>query len=304
MRKRTENRIRKAIRIASQAEAVFARRCTQLEHKGRTLEGALVAITADRQAPVAERSMAAQLLTLTGSYPDPYRPLFDHFLDCDGKTAWDLTNAFLFSNYRPNPEDERRLAWILQSDPDEERRAATAQFLAHPKSAAVRRMLIETLENRKETSYVRGRAAEALTMHYSPDAFEACIRCLSDPDPGARFWAVFALGSIARFRPRLHSVAIPALRAMVDDAGEPEPGYWSVGREARAMLEDMVPKEYESGEKERAAILLDPDAPSDLRRWAECYSRASKDHDKPRSYIQARYKNLRWLRFRSVEAPK
>jgi hypothetical protein len=168
MRKRTENRIRKAIRIASQAEAVFARRCTQLEHKGRTLEGALVAITADRQAPVAERSMAAQLLTLTGSYPDPYRPLFDHFLDCDGKTAWDLTNAFLFSNYRPTHEDERKLAWILQNDPEEERRAATAQFLARHKSAAIRRI-------RKETSYGRGRAAEALTMHYSPDAFEAML---------------------------------------------------------------------------------------------------------------------------------
>jgi len=195
MRKRTENRIRKAIRIASQAEPGFARRGMQLELKGRTLEGALVAITTDRQAPVAERRTAAELLALTGHHCSAYRPLFDHFLDCDGMTAWDLTNAFSFSNYRPTPEDERKLAWILQNDPEEERRAATAQFLARISSAGVRRMLIETLENRKETSYVRGRAAEALIIHPSPEAFEACIRCLSDPDPGARFWAVFALGA-------------------------------------------------------------------------------------------------------------
>jgi hypothetical protein len=131
--------------------------------------------------------------------------------------------------------------------------------------------LIDILENRSETSYVRGRAAEALSHAGNPA------------------WAVFALGGMAQFRPALHSVAIAALRGMVDDAGD-MPGYWSVGREARAMLESLIPRQ------ERDTILADVNAPAELRRWAECYSRKSAPDDRVRRFIEARYKTLCWLR--------
>lgn len=98
-------------------------------------------------------------------------------------------------------------------------------------------------------------------MHGNWEGFEACERCFSDPDPGARFWAVFALGGLAQYRRMWHPAAIRALQPMVNDTGEC-PGYWSVGQEAQAMLEDMLPAQREAGERERAAILANPEAPS------------------------------------------
>lgn len=80
------------MRIAAQAAPRFAPRCARLERGGATMEGALLSIAADRQAPVPERVLAANLLTLAGQ-AEPYRPLFEHFLDCDGATAWDLVRV-------------------------------------------------------------------------------------------------------------------------------------------------------------------------------------------------------------------
>lgn len=138
---------------------------------------------------------------------------------------------------------------------------------------------------------------EALTLvNNAYKTVDACIRCLDDPDPEARFWAVFALGQLVQFRPAFHSRAIAALQPMTSDAGQ-VPSYWSVGHEARAMLEDFIPEQRVTGELERAAILADPDAPDDLRRWAEFYSGSRPPNDIRRRYIEARYKNLRWLRF-------
>jgi hypothetical protein len=86
MRKRIENQIRKAVRIASHLEPSFAQRCMRTERTGQTIEEALVSMTADRSAPTTERGMAAELLALA-RHPDPYRPLIEHFLDCNGTIA-------------------------------------------------------------------------------------------------------------------------------------------------------------------------------------------------------------------------
>ncbi len=177
------------------------------------------------------------------------------------------------------------------------------QFLARSNSPGKIRWLINILENRSETGYIRGRAAEELSHAGNPVAFDAFIRCLSDPDPVVRFWAVFALGGMARFRPALHPVAIAALQRMVDDAGD-VPGYWSVGREARAMIESLIPVHRELAEKERDTILADANAPADLRRWAECYSRKPAADGSVHRFIEARYKHLRWLRFRKRISPE
>ncbi|MGA2596786.1 MAG: HEAT repeat domain-containing protein [Bryobacteraceae bacterium] len=298
MRKRVENRLRKAIRIASQAEPSFALRIKRLERTHRTFQESLVGTTEDRTAPVAERKMAAELLALA-KCADPYRPLLDHFLDCDGTTAWSLISAFPHRELRLSQNDEDRLERILWEDPDEQRRAATAQFFQYVETPPRTKMLIGVLENRAETSLVRGRAAEALTCidnAYKTGAVDACIRCLDDPDPEARFWAVFALGQMVRFRPAFHSRAIAALQPMTSDAGQ-VPSYWPVGHEARAMLEDFIPEQRVAGERERAAILADPNAPDDLRRWAKSYSGSRSPKAARRPYIEARYKNLRWLRF-------
>lgn len=155
------------------------------------------------------------------------------------------------------------------------------------------RLLIRILEDPAETSYIRGRAAEALTYGRRPGAAEACARSLSDPDPRVRFWAVFALGSIARFRRGLHAFAAARLEPLTGDEGE-MPGYWSVGLEARAMLEDIYPERREAGEKGRQAILADANAPKALRRWAECYSWTSPPPGPRYLQVQARYGKFTW----------
>ncbi len=160
MRERIENQLRKAIRIAAQAEPSLALRIKRLEPTHRTLQESLVAITEGRSAPVAERRMAAELLALA-KCADPYRPLLEHFLDCDGTTAWSLISAFPHRELRLSQNDEDRLERILREDPDEQRRAATAQFLQYVETLGRTKMLIGVLENRAETSLVRGRAARS-----------------------------------------------------------------------------------------------------------------------------------------------
>jgi hypothetical protein len=196
--------------------------------------------------------------------------VIEEFLTCDAARAWELTSSL--HNVRLTRAQETRVYHLLREHPDEERRAATAQFLwSAQTSPAVRRMLIECFEDRNETHNVRGRAAEALSSHGGLDAFRACIRQLSDPDARVRFWAVFALGNLAMPRRYLWKETVAALMPMVDDA-EMHPEFWSVGYEARAMLELFVTEERRRGEAERAAILANPEAPPDLRRWAEFYS--------------------------------
>ena len=70
------------------------------------------------------------------------------------------------------------------------------------------------------------------------------------------------------------------------------------------MLEVFTLEQCVVGERERAAILANPNAPGDLRRWAESYSGSRPPQDGRRRYIEDRYKNLRWLRFRSEPASR
>ena len=127
MRKRIENRLRKAIRISEQLEPSLALRCRRLERSGRSLEDALAAITMDREAPSGDRWRAAELLDLA-RHPRPFSPLIDHFLDCDWATAWDLVNTTGLAKPTFSPSEKAGLVRVLRQDPVEERRAATAQF--------------------------------------------------------------------------------------------------------------------------------------------------------------------------------
>lgn len=129
---------------------------------------------------------------------------------------------------------------------------------------------------------VREEAAESLaylySIHDSIRAIPALISVLADPDVRIRFWAVFALGSIRNRRTfrRADRSVVPALEAMLSDHAVPPGNWWSVGREALAMLGKLDPPENPYRDQlaqEIQRVIDDPEASQEDRRWTESYSR-------------------------------
>ena len=289
MRQRIERRLQKAVRIANEAEPGLLQHCA----KRHRLADALVGLVRDRTAPVGQRYIAAQLISLY--QPDPFRPLLEQFLASDVESDW---YPVYLGNLRLTTDDQRQIVDIIQRDPNEHKRMAALDILTNHGRPGTHRIVISVLEDQAQSLLVRGRAVESFNMDRGKrEVLDALRRALSDPEPSIRFWAVYALGQIAQFRFHLHSLAIAALQPLLNDHAE-VPEYWTVGREAQALLEDMIPEQAERGKRERAEIFADPNSPVSLRRWAEWY-----DHDfqppserryKPR--LKVRYRNFTWYR--------
>ena len=139
---------------------------------------------------------------------------------------------------------------------------------------ACRRALIEILENRSARLDVRERALEMLHLHPSQEALDTCIRFLSAPEVSLRFWAAYTLGS-SFFRGSVGAAATTALETVLGDH-EVAPGWWSVGREAEALLAGLHHDEAarDRVQTEIRQIQADPNATPEDRRWAEFYSGA------------------------------
>jgi len=132
--------------------------------------------------------------------------------------------------------------------------------------------LIDILNDNAAPLEVRDRATEMLHLHGSRETAEACASALENENVSIRFWAAYTLGQITFFRSGIRGIAASALERVLGDK-EVAPGWWSVGREAQAMI---VGLRDEPGEKERLqaeirSILQDASASAEDRRWAECY---------------------------------
>jgi len=139
-------------------------------------------------------------------------------------------------------------------------------------SRPVRRALIDILNDNAAPLEVRDRATEMLHLHGSRETAEACASALENENVSIQFWAAYTLGQITSFRSRFRGIAASALERVLGDK-EVAPGWWSVRREAQAMI---VGLRDEPGEKERLqaeirSILQDASASAEDRRWAECY---------------------------------
>ena len=133
---------------------------------------------------------------------------------------------------------------------------------------------MRALADQSQPQPVREEAAESLAYsHYAP-AISVLIPVLDDPDVRIRFWAVFALGGICRFRADPRAVA--ALERMLGDQEVPPGNWWSVGREALAMLAPMLPEYRVKLQVETERVRSDPDSSPDDRRWAEGYDEANR----------------------------
>ena len=248
--------------------------CSGVVPNGHRLRDALADLVGDRTAPVAQRHIAAELLSLHQS--DSFRPLLEHFFECEAEMAWYLVRL---GDLKLTADDERRIVDIIQFDPDEHKRMAAVDILTNHGRPGVQRITISVMEDKTQPIEVRSRAAESFNMLYrpNPEVLNALRRALSDPEPSIRFWAAYALGQIVQFRFHLHPMAIAALQPLVNDNAEVQ-GFWSVGREAQALLDVMVPEQAERGKRERREILADPNAPDSLRHWPNTTATISSLH--------------------------
>lgn len=281
MRQRLERRLHKALRIAAAFEPELARRCLRARHPVAVLQR-IVASPADA-APL--RLAAASLLHLTGA-PRPFDPLFSILLGPDSLQAMHLAVHLPQPARRLPATAESAFRAAVRSNPDPRCRRAVIVFLRYARAPFARPLLMEVLADSQETPELRGEAAEALIHHADAATFHLLLSLLSHPHPELRFWAVFAVGTMADSHPSWNSEARAALRPLLKDTSAGPPGFWSVGLEARAMLKNL-------GEPCGPPPTVTPD---ETARWQQFYDPAAPpDHAAPQ-LIWARYRGLSWSR--------
>ena len=152
---------------------------------------------------------------------------------------------------------------VFASGTLEEQRTAV-QRLSFIRSRPARRVLIDILNDTAAPLEVRECATEMLHLHANRETAEACAKALDDEVASIRFWAAYTLGQIPVFRKSLRELALDDTAVAL--------GWWSVGREAQAMIANL----RGNGDKERLqaeihSVRQDPSASAGNHRWAECY---------------------------------
>jgi HEAT repeat protein len=166
------------------------------------------------------------------------------------------------------------LIHALLEDGNQHRRHAAARALGWircpGRAAAV--ALSQCVVDPAQPQAAREEAAESLAYVGTRETIDPLIAVLRDPDVRIRFWAVFGLGGRGHWSAR----TVQALESMLGDHEVPPGNWWSVGKEALAMLANIQPpvSDYEARLKaETQRVFSDPDASAEDRRWAEAYDR-------------------------------
>jgi HEAT repeat protein len=157
-------------------------------------------------------------------------------------------------------------------DANSHRRHAAARALGwiQPVRKRAAKALVQALLDKSQPQPVREEAAESLAYSGYEKAIDPLISVLAEPDVRIRFWAVFALGSIGQWRsekdgpdPRI----VQALERMLPEEVAPS-NWWSVGKEALAMLGHFVPEYGAKLDSETRRVRNDPNASPEDLRWA------------------------------------
>jgi HEAT repeat protein len=272
---RIERRIRMQLRRLQHEETVrpFVRTVQRYEREGRPLARALHQIATDVAINRNPRATSARLLAV--SKCQNHSALTEHLLsqffsqELKGElweTAWILERLGDIRAVGP-------LIHALQ-DVNHDRRHAAARALGwirNPSNRAVR-ALIHILTDASQPVPVREAAAESLAYLASSRAVPVLISVLRDSDVRIRFWAVFALGIIRKryiyrnFGPRRGPVA----GSNAHRPGDPPGNWWSVAREALAMLGQLNPPEASHRDRfihELQRVTGDPNASPEDRQW-------------------------------------
>ncbi len=167
---------------------------------------------------------------------------------------------------------------LSDANPDRRHAAARALGWINPKSRRSAKALVRALLNKSQPQPVREEAAESLAYSRYEPAISPLISVLNEPDVRLRFWAVFALGGIGRSQKWTRAGAdtgvVEALERMLPDDEVPPGNWWSVGKEALAMLGGLEPEYKAKLARETQHVLSDPSSSPEDLRWAEWYPSA------------------------------
>lgn len=275
VRLRTQKRLGKLMRRSEHKSLELAKLVRLRQIPNCSLAAVLNAISTDASAGWFIRGSAATLLVRAGE-ASIINTLLTQFRNQRSKE--DLWETALTMERLGDLRLVPPLRMALR-DANPERRHAAARALGWiPRSGrraelALRRVIVDP----DQPHEVREEAAESLAYCGSHRSIGALLSTLREADVRLRFWAVFALGNICQ---RLHgnesarSAGVAGLESMLADSEVPPGNWWPVRREALAALGSIVPqlKNYHArllGEIQ--AILADPNATPEDRRWAEFY---------------------------------
>ena len=241
----------------------------KLERDGHSLTESLCAVLLDPARFHHERAAAGKLLGIAGD-ETAVQALLGLFFEQDKKD--DLYTTALTLEELNDLRAVPTLIRALLEDRNPDRRHAAAQALGwiHPSSGSTALALARCLVDSNQPQPVREEAAESLAYVGTLETIAALISGLSDPDVRIRFWAAFGLGGSCRGDAR----AVRALESVLDDRSTPPGNWWSVGKEALAMLANLRLTQNPYRDKlnvDAQEILADPAATAEDRRWAKCY---------------------------------
>ncbi len=280
MRARIERRVRKQLRCLRPAGPELVAILNRHERSGLALESALRRVILDPAAGWYLRGFAARVLALADARGAVGSLLDLFFVQTDKIELWEtaLTIEHLGDRAAVRPLAEA----LYDANPD--RRHAAARALGCIPKAGTRaaKALVRALGDKTQPQPVREEAAESLAYLGYAGAIPALILVLDEPDVRLRFWAVFALGKTGQsqiygLRGRADPRIVEALEKMLSDAEVAPGNWWSVGKEALAMLGHVDPKYGAQFDSETARVLRDPTSSLEDRRWAEGYARICDD---------------------------
>ena len=245
----------------------------------------------DSKAGWYERGTAAKVLALADARSTAASLLDLFFTQTDKAELWETALTIEHAG------DQAAVPRLIDAlyDTNSHRRHAAARALGWvwPVGRQAAKALIRALLDKSQPQPVREEAAESLAYSNYQLAIGPLISVLDEPDARIRFWSVFALGGIGQWQTyesrgvgqrlawRCADLrVIEALERMLADEAVPPGNWWSIGKEALAMLGKIEPQYQAMLDHEIGRVLNDPtSSPEDLR-WAEGYHR--KQHAPPR----------------------
>ena len=269
MRLRWQRRMRTRLRRMRRYEQILVLKVAKLERQGVPLVEALRVVMLEAAGSPFGMAAMGRVLSISGD-DQAVQVLLKLFFEQTERN--DLYNTALALESLNDRRAVRPLIHALLEDGNPHRRHAAARalgWISRPGRAAVL-ALARCLVDIAQPQPAREEAAESLSYVGTRETIEPLIAVLRDPDVRIRFWAVFGLGGSCRGDAR----AVEALESMLDDREVPPGNWWSVGKEALAMLAAMQPSvgDYESRlEAETRRVFSDANATAEDRRWAETY---------------------------------